>query len=445
MARATATSPTSDRDGRPRRVSTRRGKEGREKILRAMLGLVDEKGYEGATIAELARRSGLPASSVYWHFSSKDDILAAALEYSYREKYSEEDPWPTSPDDRPLIDQLVDAVASLEGDGAGADYIRVGLALALQRRSSAELARQAFLDIRQEAKDRLRGWWQQVLDRLAGEPVDPRAAEAVSRLTLAVLDGRYLTGQDMTLAPANTRMLALVLIGAATYFAEGGALPQESRVAPGDRVWTRTDETGREALLAAAIDVLCDHGPTGTTVARICERSGLPASSLYWHFDDLDALVTAALDTAFARWSARTRPWADERTDMDPASVGQRLRLGFGNMLEEPEAFRIGHMLLLQRGESEARRRFRQIRREVSQDNAVLVADWLGVEAPPEDIILAATTSLPGILSWAMMTVADGLFMVETVSPRWPLVDASDPIAAGFEWAMTQLVDELQV
>lgn len=408
-----------------------------------MLQLVDEKGFEGATIAELARRSGLPASSVYWHFSSKDDILAAAIEYSYQERVATASPWPEAPDDRPLLDQVIEAVAQLEGDGVDSDYMRVGLPLALQRRPSAEAAYRAVLDIRQEAHRRLGAWWQVALDRMAGGPVDPRAGEAMSRLTLAVLDGRYLTGRDMVLATANTRVLASILLGAASYLAEGGVLPEEEvRAAPGERTWVRTDETGREALLAAAIDVLCDHGPAGTTVARICERSGLPASSLYWHFDDLDALVTAALDTAFHRWSERVRPWRETRAGSGPEAIGEVLRLGFANMLEEPDAFRIGYMLLLQRGQSEARQRFRQIRREVSQTNAQGIAAWLGVEPPPEDIVLAATTTLPGILAWAMMTLADGLFMVETISPLWPLVDSSEAIAAGFASATAELSKE---
>lgn len=425
-------------------MATRRGREGRVKILRAMLQLVDEKGFEGATIAELARRSGLPASSVYWHFSSKDEILAAALEYSYRERFADVLPWPEHPDDRPVRDQVLDAMRFLEGDGVDADYVRVGLALALQRRSSAEAARRVFLEIRQEAKGRLSTWWQAALERMVGEPVDARAAEVMSRLTLAVLDGRYLTGRDMALAPANTRMLAEILTGAATYLAQGGDLPQDQvqQTRAVDRVWVRTDETGREALLAAAIDVLCDHGPAGTTVARVCERSGLPASSLYWHFEDLDSLVRAALDTAFERWEHRTRPWPDGPVDERPALLGEQLRAGFGDMLEEPEAFRIGFMLLLQRGESEARRRFRQIRREVSQGNARRIAGWLGLPPPPEDVVVAATTSMPGILAWAMMTLADGLFMVETVSPLWPLTDASDALAAGFARAMAELAPD---
>ncbi|SDB86707.1 DNA-binding transcriptional regulator, AcrR family [Raineyella antarctica] len=405
-----------------------------------MLTLVDERGFEGATIAELARRSLLPASSVYWHFSSKDEIVAAAIRYSYDERFGDRLPWPEEPDDRPLVDQLVDALGYLEGDGSEADYIRIGLALSLQRDSSAPAARSVFLEIRQEAKRRLGAWWALVLERQAGGPCDPRAAEAMARLTLAVLDGRYLTGRDVHLVPENTRVLALLLAGVADYYAAGGAVPHDEVVTPpGERTFTRTVEPGREALLAAAIDVLCDHGYPGTTVARICERAGLPASSLYWHFKDLEALLAEAVDTAFERWALLSQPLPDQVSTDYRAAVAGTLRAGFRSMLEEPAVFRIGFMLLLQRGESEARRRFRRIRYDVSLRNAAALAEWLGVETPQGSAVDVATGSLPGMLSWAMMTLSDGLFMVETVSPLWDMTDASDVIAEALESVMAEL------
>lgn len=415
-----------------------RGREGRTRILRTMLTLVDERGFEGATIAELARRTGLPASSVYWHFSSKDEIVAAAIQDSYEQWFGSRPPWPEEPDERPLPEQLEDAMVRLEGDGTHPDYVRVGLALSLQRRSSAEAARSVFLDIRKEARRRLGHWWTIVLDRMtATGPVDPRAAEAMARLTLAVLDGRYLTGQDVALVPEKTRVLALLLTGAARYYAAGGPVPQEEVSAgPGDRAWVRTGEAGREALVAGAIDVLCDQGPAGTTVALVCERAGLPASSLYWHFDDLGALVAEAVDTAFARWSARSDPWPGGPGIDHRAAIAQHLRDGFRTMLAEPAAFRIGYMLLLQRDESEARQRFRRIRRQVTARNVGWFAEWLGSDAPRDDRE-APAGSLPELLSWAVMTLVDGLFVVEAVSPLWPITDASEVLAAGLAYVTT--------
>jgi AcrR family transcriptional regulator len=38
------------------------------------------RGFDGTSIADIARESGLPNSSIYWHFNSKLGILAAVME-----------------------------------------------------------------------------------------------------------------------------------------------------------------------------------------------------------------------------------------------------------------------------------------------------------------------------------------------------------------------------
>ena len=56
------------------------GARSRAAILDAALQLMSETGYDGASVAKIAQTSGLPASSIYWHFGSKAGILAAVME-----------------------------------------------------------------------------------------------------------------------------------------------------------------------------------------------------------------------------------------------------------------------------------------------------------------------------------------------------------------------------
>ena len=56
------------------------GARSRTAILDAALRLMSETGYDGASVAKIAQASGLPASSIYWHFGSKAGILAAVME-----------------------------------------------------------------------------------------------------------------------------------------------------------------------------------------------------------------------------------------------------------------------------------------------------------------------------------------------------------------------------
>lgn len=48
-------------------------------ILEAAIGLFIEKGFDGASIAEIAKRSGLPKANVYYYFGSKETIYRTII------------------------------------------------------------------------------------------------------------------------------------------------------------------------------------------------------------------------------------------------------------------------------------------------------------------------------------------------------------------------------
>ena len=53
----------------------------KDALFRAAVDLFARKGYHGTSVRDLAREVGIKESSVYNHFSSKEAILDAALEY----------------------------------------------------------------------------------------------------------------------------------------------------------------------------------------------------------------------------------------------------------------------------------------------------------------------------------------------------------------------------
>ena len=59
------------------------GVESRQRILDAAVEIAGERGYEGTSIAAVSAKCGLPASSIYWHFQDKDDLIAAVIERSF--------------------------------------------------------------------------------------------------------------------------------------------------------------------------------------------------------------------------------------------------------------------------------------------------------------------------------------------------------------------------
>jgi len=57
-----------------------RGESSRELILDATERLMATRGYAATSISDIRKACGLPASSIYWHFGSKEGVLAAVME-----------------------------------------------------------------------------------------------------------------------------------------------------------------------------------------------------------------------------------------------------------------------------------------------------------------------------------------------------------------------------
>jgi AcrR family transcriptional regulator len=136
----------------PARRKRADGELSRERILDAATEIAAERGYEGASIALVSAKCGLPASSIYWHFTNKDDLIAAVIERSFGDWLAA---WQV-PDDGTVQDRLAGmamqiAKALLDSP----DFIRLGLMLALERRPIEPRARAMFIQTRAQTCDQL--------------------------------------------------------------------------------------------------------------------------------------------------------------------------------------------------------------------------------------------------------------------------------------------------
>jgi AcrR family transcriptional regulator len=136
----------------PKRRKRADGELSRERILDAAAEIAAERGYEGTSIALVSAKCGLPASSIYWHFKNKDDLIAAVIERSFADWLKA---WQV-PDEGSGRDRLVGlamqiAKALLDSP----DFIRLGLMLALERRPVEPRARAMFLQARAQTYDEL--------------------------------------------------------------------------------------------------------------------------------------------------------------------------------------------------------------------------------------------------------------------------------------------------
>jgi AcrR family transcriptional regulator len=136
----------------PARRKRADGELSRERILDAATEIAAERGYEGASIALVSAKCGLPASSIYWHFTNKDDLIAAVIERSFGDWLRAwQVPAEGTPRDRLAGMAMQIAKALLDSP----DFIRLGLMLALERRPVEPRARAMFLQSRVQTCDQL--------------------------------------------------------------------------------------------------------------------------------------------------------------------------------------------------------------------------------------------------------------------------------------------------
>jgi AcrR family transcriptional regulator len=170
------------------------GEESRQRILDAVIQIAAERGYEGTTVALVSDRSGLPVSSIYWHFGKKDDLIAAVIQRSF-------DEWEAGLDDIPELSpdmnrrEMLTAVLRHEAGSLAdhPDFLRFGLMLALEERADEPRARRIFLTVRRRSLERIeRGLTLFLaLQGVADEAFARRAAV----LTMAAVDGLFIARQ----------------------------------------------------------------------------------------------------------------------------------------------------------------------------------------------------------------------------------------------------------
>jgi AcrR family transcriptional regulator len=164
------------------RTTRANGRASRRQILDAAAEIASEFGYQGTSISAVSKRSGLPNSSIYWHFENKEELFIAVLNDSYDQWLQQLSAPHGDPQDGHSFEHLY---ASL---GTFPDFIRLGLMLTLEKMPVGERsARQRFLAIRAESLTNLR------IALMRDYPgLRRRQADALAAMTLTLLDGSFV-------------------------------------------------------------------------------------------------------------------------------------------------------------------------------------------------------------------------------------------------------------
>lgn len=141
----------------------------------------------------------------------------------------------------------------------------------------------------------------------------------------------------------------------------------------------------RDRILEAAAEVARERGVTGATIAAVCARSGLPVSSLYWHFTDKDALFAEVVRTSFARWLAESPGWGAQEGDV-LEHVSGLLRATEESLRRRPSFMNIGMQVLLESGEDtqQTRQAYLDVRAQVQTMMIVWLERALAQHGDPQ-------------------------------------------------------------
>lgn len=172
------------RDTGAARSTRANGDASRRRILDAAREIAGERGYSGTSISEVSKRSGLPNSSIYWHFTDKDALFAAVIRDSY-------DRWRTDFEARAKAPRRTagQVLAQLHGSMSSfPEFLRFGQLVVLETNGKELTARAEFLKIRRRALKDLAT----IFEREAGAAAD--TARQLAALALALNDGAFLAG-----------------------------------------------------------------------------------------------------------------------------------------------------------------------------------------------------------------------------------------------------------
>lgn len=168
------------------------GDESRRRILEATAQIAAERGYEGTSISLVSKRSGLPASSIYWHFADKDELIATVIEESFARWLATLPAWSPPRQGEDLLvhcrEVWRESSAALL---ANQDFLRLGLLLTLERRPSEPRGRVRFLECRKLTLQRLAEWFAACLD-WAGAPPSDDTARRLAATQMALADGLFI-------------------------------------------------------------------------------------------------------------------------------------------------------------------------------------------------------------------------------------------------------------
>lgn len=158
--------------------------DSRDLILTSAQTLIAKNGYDGMAVSDLCQATGLPASSIYYHFGSKMGVLAALLDRAFTETHAIM-PDPSAFTGEPMQRFEGWFTAACDALDQRPEYLRLLLAVSIGGQEHNEEVRATVRRIREYG---LASWVEALTPVFPGE--SPEARDRIHSLAIV---GRSLT------------------------------------------------------------------------------------------------------------------------------------------------------------------------------------------------------------------------------------------------------------
>ncbi|MGK8559105.1 TetR/AcrR family transcriptional regulator [Nocardia gipuzkoensis] len=165
----------------------------REQFLDVAELLMSERGYAGTSVSAICKEVGVAATSLYWHFGSKEGLLAAVMERGAARWFASLPRWDDLPGDAD------ERAAQLRRRGATAVtghplFLRLFYLLALEGAADEGAA-----ELVQRVRERARSYFAEAINGMLADSAEPeiarRASEELARFAVAFSDGCFFATQ----------------------------------------------------------------------------------------------------------------------------------------------------------------------------------------------------------------------------------------------------------
>ncbi|MFG1934770.1 TetR/AcrR family transcriptional regulator [Mycobacterium sp. NPDC048908] len=157
------------------------GEQSRELILDATERLMATRGYAATSINDIRKACGLPPSSIYWHFGSKQGVLAAVMQRGADRFFAA---IPTSED----VQAQLAVVSTLQAQHP--DFLRLFYMLSLERDNDPAVAA-VIRRVRDTAIHQFRDAISQLIPPGVAAAKAERVVAELTAVAVALSDGVY--------------------------------------------------------------------------------------------------------------------------------------------------------------------------------------------------------------------------------------------------------------